>query len=119
FILDFEGLGHPVNSFEDVVVDFKENHEELKRLSFKSTQLFHELVFESRYFELYGGKLDLISLKAKYKLHIQSIGYVMGEIQKANIQEFIGLHDDFISSYNDFEAVLSELLNETYKMLLK
>ncbi|MEA1228745.1 hypothetical protein ODQ17_05160 [Acinetobacter sp. IRS14] len=118
FIINSESLKVDSSKFENLVVNFKGNLDELNILTFKFSQQYHEFIFDSRYYQLHGGNLDLVSLKDKYKKLMEVTGFLLSDLHNNEVQEFKIQIPEFESLYNEFDSELSRILDKTYEILL-
>ncbi|MGL2935856.1 hypothetical protein [Acinetobacter baumannii] len=118
FIINFESLNGDTSKFEKFVVNFKGNLEELNILTTKFAQQYHEFIFDSRYYRLHGGNLDLVSLEGKYKELTKVMGFMLGDLHNNDVQEFKNQALEFERLYNELNSELSEILDKTYEILL-
>lgn len=118
FIINFESCNGDTSNFENIVVNFKGNVAELNTLTTKFVHQYHEFIFESRYYKLHGGKLDLVGLKDKYKQLTQVMGFMLGDLHNNNVQEFKNQNIEFEIFYAEFNNELSKILDKTYEILL-
>ncbi|MFP0263779.1 hypothetical protein [Acinetobacter pittii] len=118
FIINFESLKADTSKFENFVVNYQGNLNELNILTTKLAQQYHEFIFDSRYYKLHGGSLDLVSLKDKFKELTKVMGFMLGDLHNNDVQEFKNQTLEFENLYNDFNSELSEILDKTYEILL-
>ncbi|HCA5024665.1 hypothetical protein [Acinetobacter baumannii] len=113
-----ETSGRDASSFENMIVNFKGNLTALTDLAMKADQQFHEFTFESRYFILHGGNLDLINLKDKRKKLYTIIGFMLADLHRDNVTDFKLHANKFETLYKEFNSELLNILDKTYESLL-
>lgn len=118
FIDDHIAAGELANDFNKIVFNYEKTFSNINEIALKFAPQFHAFIFESRYYKLHGGDLNLDYLNRQRTEFEEVLGYMLSDFKDNKTHDFRKQLIIFEKIYNEFNGELSKTLDKTYEMLL-